>query len=100
MGAPLGKFQRDRAWQSGRLHIEQVHDTELHRWVTVAHLRRADADVFPPLHDVQLVDFKADWFTITGYERLPSGPLGESVSYQQSWFVRPIVNPAHSVLSL
>jgi hypothetical protein len=59
--------------------------------VTVARLRRADADVFPPLHDVQLVDFKADWFTITGYERLPFGPLGELVSYQQSWFVRPIV---------
>jgi hypothetical protein len=57
----------------------------------VARLRRADADVFPPLHDVQLVDFKPDRFTLTGYERVPSGPLGDLVSYQQSWFLRPIL---------
>ena len=96
MGAALSKFQRDRGWQSGRLLVEQVHDSELHRWVTVARSRRADVDLLPPLHDVQLVDFKSDWFTITGYERLRSGPLGDLVSYQQSWFVRPIFPRSHS----
>lgn len=96
-GKLLNKFQRDRGWVKGHLLVEERHDAELHRMTRVARLVAAttggvtNRDMLPVLHDAQLIAASTDWWTITGYERLPAeGPVpGELVCFQQSWFLVP-----------
>lgn len=96
-GKLLNKFQRDRGWVRGHLLVEERHDVELHRMTRVARLVATTSggvtnrDVLPVLHDALLIAASTDWWTITGYERLPAeGPVpGELVCFQQSWFLVP-----------
>lgn len=70
-GRLLSKYQRDRTWQKGELTVRDAPDPEVHRIVRIAHLRGADqTDILPPLHDVQLIELCAGWWTLTGYERI------------------------------
>ena len=50
-----------------------------------------NADLMPPLHDVQLVTAKPDLLTLTGYEVSASNG-GKPVHYRQSWVLRPVTD--------
>lgn len=93
----LSKFQTDRSWRRGELDVEEAFDKEVRRVVRVARFlvpeRATPEDVFPPLHDVQLVAVRrSGWWTLTGYERVDpsSGAPVEPVSYLQSWYLEPV----------
>ena len=90
-GLLLSKYQRDRTWQRGELSVKEGPDPELHRVVRIAHLRGpGSVDIVPPLHDVQLIELRAGWWTLTGYERIEGSVPGQMVCFQQSWFLVPV----------
>jgi hypothetical protein len=49
------------------------------------------ADVLPPLHDVDVVEIRPNWWTLTGFERIADSLPGEPTCCQQSWFLVPIL---------
>lgn len=87
----MPKWQQHHVWRVGLLFVEEQHDRELSRTVRVARFAdpQTNADLMPPLHDVQLVSAKPDWITLTGYEIAANG-LGKPVHYRQSWVLVPI----------
>lgn len=96
-GRLLSKFQTERAWRRGELDVQEAFDKEAHRVVRVARFLEPDnpnpTDVFPPLHDVQLVCIRrGGWWTMTGYERVltVTGMPSQPVSFQQSWALEPV----------
>jgi len=65
------KWQQHHVWRVVELYVDERRDSDLSRTVRVARFIKPtnpNADLMPPLHDVQLVSAKPDLFTLTGYE--------------------------------
>jgi len=95
-GILMSMHQRNCSWRRGFLSIKEMPDPELHRVVRVArfHEGRLDGpDLHPPLFDATVIEARVDWWTVTGFERVPTGAGTRSASFQQSWFLKP-VSPA------
>lgn len=74
----------------GDLYVTEARDSEVGRVVRVAVLRdKENKPLIEPLHDVQLISAKPDWWTMTGWERLEGGAGVSQRAYQQSWILIP-----------
>lgn len=73
----------------GALHVIEEHDTEVHRLVRIATIRDGETVLLGPLLDAVLVSAKPDWWTMTGWERLPDDVGGRPCAFQQSWVLVP-----------
>ena len=90
----MPKWQQHHVWRVGELYVDERRDGDLHRTVRVARFTEPtnpNADLMPPLHDVQHVTAKPDLFTLTGYE-VSSSNGGKPVHYRQSWVLRPVTD--------
>jgi hypothetical protein len=75
----------------GRLVVQESKDETLHRMVRTATFERTDeGEPVPPLRDVVLLGWKADWITLTGIEEVADGPLADPRLFQQTWALAPI----------
>jgi hypothetical protein len=93
-GYLMPKWQQHHVWRVGELYVDERRDGDLNRTVRVARFTEPtnpNADLMPPLHDVQLVTAKPDLFTLTGYEVSTSNG-GKPVHYRQSWVLVPITD--------
>lgn len=84
----------------GLFSLHDTFDDEMKRYTRTAKLvmgqtyeachntpREIGSALFPPLLDVALIHWNDRVFTLTGFERIPSGSLSEC-SYRQSWMLR------------
>lgn len=77
----------------GDLYVGEEYVTELKRAVRVATVKAGQGfackGLIPPLFDIMLVSAKPDWWTMTGWERIPSDHMVEPRAFQQSWILIP-----------
>ena len=75
----------------GQLFIFEQHDAELNRAVRTAVIRRdlMGPVLLGPLSDAAIVSAKPDWWTMTGWERLPETTNTRTRAVQQSWILIP-----------
>jgi hypothetical protein len=82
--------QRWTGEQRGALFVSEKYDAEHSRSVRVARLlNSAGADLLPPLHDVQLISAKPDWWVLSGFERSAAEFSASTRSVAQSWVLIP-----------
>jgi hypothetical protein len=87
-GRKLQKQMRAASCVRGRVCIEQKQDPSRHRTVLVATLNtEAQRDRIPRLYDVTLIRSTSDCWTLAGYERILSGPLGHEYAVAQTWLI-------------
>ena len=77
----------------GKLVISQEEDTARHRTVLVAKLEISAAEPkkrpVHPLYEPVLISCADEYVTITGMERLQTGPLNREQTFAQTWMLRP-----------
>lgn len=73
----------------GTLSVRQENDEQRHRAVLVARLTPTDGKAaIPPLYDVTLLHVGDAW-SLAGFERLITPPLGQEASVAQTWHAKP-----------
>lgn len=93
-GCVKPKWQRRGAARTGVLVVEEKLDPELRRTVRVARLlepRYRQTELMPTLFDVVLVSVRDGTWSLTGFERKTIAVGGRTLSYQQSWLMKPVM---------
>lgn len=94
-GCVKPKGQRRGDARTGVLVVEERLDPELRRTVRVARLlepRYRQTELMPALFDVVLVSVRDGTWSLTGFERKTVAVGGRSMSYQQSWLMKPVMD--------
>ena len=75
----------------GHLCVLEVRDAELGRVSRVGTIEQRDphAVVLGPLFDATLVSARADWWTMTGWERVDDHHASKPRACMQSWILIP-----------
>jgi hypothetical protein len=75
----------------GHLCVVERHDVELNRVTRVATIEQPDphAVLLGPMFDAALVTARADWWTMTGWERVDEAGSSKARACMQSWVLIP-----------
>ena len=75
----------------GHLCVLEQRDIELGRYTRVATIeqREPNAVLLGPLFDAKLVTARADWWTMTGWERIDDVHVSKPRACMQSWILIP-----------
>lgn len=76
----------------GEFYVGEERDAELGRTVRRAELREPGTTgkvLLGPLMDVMIVSAKPDFWTVTGWERVPNMYPDKARAVQQSWLMIP-----------
>jgi hypothetical protein len=85
-GKKMSKHMRFAKRVRGSITIEQINDPTRRRTVLVATFHPVPRSLgIPPLHDVTLIHGTGECWTLTGHERVHSGPLHDEMSFTQTW---------------